>query len=204
MLEGEMRPHTMKSLLERRSLLERAADPILARIRRDRERAPAQIRPLLAYLESHLFDPALDGTRLKQACGVRDNTLPISFHKALSLPPYAYIENCRMEVACRLLRGSQLKVWQIAQQLGYSTLQVFSRAFRRWAGVRPSVFRSQNPPEALEDEEERRSAAISMVTLVKAVEGSLEKHEADELSRHLANLYPESFRPCTAELQIVG
>lgn len=196
MLEGEMRPHPMNSLLGK------AADPTLERIRRDRERAPAQIRPLLAYLETHLFDPALDGTRLKQACGVRDNTLPISFHKALSLPPYAYIESCRLDVACRLLRGSRLKVWQIAQLVGYSTLQVFSRAFHRWSGVRPSVYRQRHPPESLDDG--RRSPPISMETLVKAVEGSLEKHEADELSRLLANLYPESFRPCAAELRPVG
>lgn len=184
-----------------RAFLDKAAAPIFERIRRDKERAPTQIRPLLEYLEKHLFDPALDGTRLKRACGVRDNTLPISFHKALSLPPYAYIESCRMEVACRLLRGSRLKVWQIAQLLGYSTLQVFSRAFRRWAGVRPSVFRSREPPVALDEED--RTPAISMETLVKAVEGNLDKREADELSRVLANLYPESFRP-SASAQSAG
>lgn len=192
MLPGEMRSYPMNPLLER------AAAPTIERIRRDRKKAPSQIRPLLEYLERNLFDPDLDGTRLKQACGVRDNTLPISFHKALSLPPYAYIESCRMEVACRLLKGSELKVWQIAQLLGYSTLQVFSRAFHRLEGVRPSVYRRQQPPEALA--ENRREGPISVETLLKAVEGNLEKHEADELSRHLANLYPESFRPCEASV----
>lgn len=122
-------------------LLEEAAVLTLERIRRDRRKAPAQIQPLLRYLETHLFDGGLDAIRLKQACGVRDNTLPLQFHHSVGLPPYAYIEDCRMEVACRLLVNTDLKVWQITQLLGYATLQTFSRAFHRWSGIRPSTYR---------------------------------------------------------------
>lgn len=172
-------------------ILELAAAPTLNRIRRDRGRSPSQIQPLLAYLEEHLFDPDLDANRLKRACGVRDNTLPICFHNALSLPPYGYIEDCRLEVACRLLE-SDLKIWQIAQLVGYSTLQVFSRAFDRWAGMRPSVFRRRLQRLARQPESDA-GPRLGLETLLKAVRGHLEKEEADELSRHLAELYPESF-----------
>ena len=139
------------------------------------------------------------------------------------LPPYAYIEDCRLEVACRLLTDTDLKVWQIAQLIGYSTLQVFSRAFDRWSGVRPTIFRnhSRQSREVLESESVRprrtrgsgdgrgrpspgsaspgsaSSCEISLPTLRKAVIGALQRDEADELARCLGKLYPESFPPAT-------
>ena len=181
----------------------------MERIRQDRQKAPTQIQPLLAYLETHLFDPDLDANQLKRACGVRDNSLPIYFHHALSLPPYAYIEDCRLEVACRLLSDSSLKIWQIAQLLGYSTLQVFSRAFHRWSGLRPSVFRRRARLEAKERAQPAAGAGalaaqdgdllIDVSTMRKATTGGLGKDEADELARRLAQLYPESFGPTPAE-----
>lgn len=202
------------------SLLEAAAAPTMERIRRDCEKAPVQIQPLLKYLEEHLFDPALDAKQLKLACGVRDNTLPLLFHHALGLPPYAYIEDCRLQVACRMLRDTDLKVWQIAQLIGYSTLQVFSRAFHRWSGLRPSVYRrkarndakgrlpvttatmettppppsdSGPPPPSSDPEPPPSDPLISWTTLKKAATGSLKREEADDLARLLARLYPDSF-----------
>lgn len=190
-------------------ILEAAAAETLERIRRDRKRVPPQIQPLLAYLEEHLFDPDLDANQLKRACGVRDHSLPVHFHNALDLPPYAYIEDCRLRTACRLLRDSNLKVWQVAQLLGYSTLQVFSRAFHRWSGVRPSRFR-QKERRRLDQEQaiqqsvlQRRRMPVSFTpddplirleTMRRAVNGGLEKDEADALCQRLYDLYPESFQ----------
>ena len=192
-------------------LLEAAAAETLERIRRDRQRVSSQIQPLLAYLEEHLFDPDLDANQLKRACGVRDHSLPVHFHNALDLPPYAYIENCRLQTACRLLRDTNLKVWQIAQLLGYSTLQVFSRAFHRWSGIRPSQYRSKER-RRLEEEQagsgvessgfKRRrppvdftpdDPLIRLETMRRAVNGGLEQTEADTLCRRLCELYPQSF-----------
>ena len=140
------------------SLLQAAAQETLERIQHDREKAPARIKPLLAYLEEHLFDPDLDFNHLKRACGIRDNTLPIQFHTALDLPPYAYIEDCRLETACRLLSHSDLRIWQISELLGYSSIQVFSRAFKRWSGLRPTAFRKKEASEFTKRQEMAKEA----------------------------------------------
>ena len=205
----------MKGLTATQRLLEAAAAPTIQRIKEDRRHAPPQVRPLLDYLEEHLFEPDLDASRLKRACGIRDNAVPIHFHNALKLPPYAYIEDCRMQTGSQLLLDTSLRIWQIAQLLGYSNLQVFSRAFQRWAGVRPTTFRSraeaQKPSAAPVANGQRNgraqhhalsavteSAPIPMELLRRALHGGLDEGEAIGLFRRLAEIYPSSFQEIIA------
>ncbi len=187
------------------SLLRAAAQETFERIQQDRDRAPARIKPLLTYLEEHLFDADLDFNHLKRACGIRDNTLPIQFHTALGLPPYGYIEDCRLETACRLLRDYDLRIWQVSEMLGYSSIQVFSRAFKRWSGLRPTAFRkrevqAKGPTRRSEPAE---AAAIPLglgesyqpipvELLRRGVNGALTTDEATAVIGHMLNLYPAS------------
>lgn len=124
-------------------LLEQAARESIERIQLDRRKAPQRLKPLLAYIEENLFNPTLDVNQLKRSCGVRDNSVPIQFHSAVGRPPHGYIEDRRLETACRLLADTHLKIWQISELLGYSSIQVFSRAFSRWSGQRPTLFRKK-------------------------------------------------------------
>jgi AraC-like DNA-binding protein len=124
-------------------LLAAAAAEPLARIRKDRERVEPGIGRILAQIEENLFDYDLSLTFLKRRCGVRDNGLLGGFTSALGKSPWAYIEQRRMETACWLLVKTRLPVWEIALLVGYSGRHVFSRAFRRWAGVRPGAYREE-------------------------------------------------------------
>lgn len=107
----------------------------------DRRRVGPKLQPLLAHIEAHLFDPTLSVGRMKRACGIRDNSISSEFHAAIGQPPSTYIAARRMETAARLLRDTDLEVWRLSDLLGFSSLQVFSRAFVRWGGVRPSAYR---------------------------------------------------------------
>jgi AraC-like DNA-binding protein len=175
-------------------LLKQAAVESLERIQLDRAKAPQRLKPLLAYIEEHLFDPTLDVNQLKRACGVRDNSVPIQFHSAVGRPPHGYIEDRRLETACRLLANTDVKVWQISELLGYSSIQVFSRAFSRWSGQRPTLYRkkarkrsggSRTYP-ALHNE--RR--LFEPESLRQALAGELPPHEASALVERLLRLYP--------------
>lgn len=132
---------TYKRILD---LFRTAATPSLERIRRDRADAPKRLEPLLEYLEKHLFDRSLNVHQMKMACGIRDNSVAILFHSQIGQTPKAYISSRRMETAARLLRGSDLKIWEISELVGYSGLGVFSKAFHRWAGQRPLSYRRQD------------------------------------------------------------
>jgi len=53
------------------------------------------------------------------------------------------VEEFRFREACRRLNDTDDRVATIAAALGYKDPSHFSRAFRRWSGVRPSEYRRQ-------------------------------------------------------------
>lgn len=178
-----------------RQLLETAAADSLERIRLDRARAPQRLKPLLAYIEDNLFDPTLDVNQLKRSCGVRDNSVPIQFHSAVGRPPHGYIEDRRLETACSLLSSTNLKIWQISELLGYSSIQVFSRAFSRWSGQRPTQFRKKakmehNRVEGKNGRSGEKHYFFGPDSIRKALSGELSQDEAKALVGRLLKLYP--------------
>ena len=179
-------------------ILEAAAAESVERIRSDHAKAPQRLKPLLAYIEEHLFDPSLDVNQLKRNCGVRDNSVPIQFHSAVGRPPHGYIEDRRLETACKLLGDSALKIWQISELLGYSSIQVFSRAFSRWSGQRPTSYRKKarqrkDMGESAPKLEESLTARTE--TLRRALAGELSLDEANALIARLRQMYPEPDLP---------
>ena len=56
----------------------------------------------------------------------------------------ALANEIRFEVACRLLKDTEMSLSQIAAALGYSEASAFTRAFRDWSGQAPSVWRAAN------------------------------------------------------------
>ena len=171
-------------------LLKSAAGESLERIELDRAKAPQRLKPLLAYIEEHLFDPTLDVNHLKRACNVRDNSVPIQFHSAVGRPPHGYIEDRRLETACRLLANSDLKIWQISELLGYSSIQVFSRAFSRWSGQRPTLYRKKARKSGHARSSDSERLMSDPETLRRALAGALPAAEASSLLERLLRLYP--------------
>ncbi len=166
-----------------------AASETLQRIRADHERVSWKIKPLLEYIEKHLFDPDLNLNQLRRALDIRTNALMSVFRREAGLPPKAYIVDCRMEVATRLLRDTDLRVWQIGDLIGYSALPVFSQAFTGWSGLPPTKYRERSrSPEAQACPDRWQTSPF----LRKVLSGEAETEEIDPLLCHLQTLYPDS------------
>ncbi len=168
--------------------LQAAAEESLARIRRDREEAPPKLKPLLSHIEANLFNPDLRVGELKRACGIRDNSISIQFRSALGQPPSTYIEECRLQIASRLLRDTEISISLITELLGYSNLQVFSTAFHRWAGQRPNPYRKKfrkfpRLGPALDE------STLCTETLRQALMGTLPPAEAQIIVQRLQDIY---------------
>ncbi len=122
-------------------LLERAAAPSLRRIELDLGRLPDKLKPVLAMIRENLFQPRLTVERIKRVLGLGANDLTTRFHAAAGAPIGRYLDDRRMECACRLLTDTELDVETIALLVGHRSKEVFARAFGRRHGVRPPVYR---------------------------------------------------------------
>ena len=175
----------MASDTARLRLLAEAAEPALAEIRRDQENAPPQVARMLSYLKGALFEPSLNVTTWKQALGIRDNSVAMSFHAAIGEPPKRYINRHRIATAARLLLSTRLKVWRVSELVGYGSLGVFSKAYRRTTGQRPNKYRRQHrEPEAAQ------FSLFNEAERIDAMAGNLSPSRAAELIEAILSLYP--------------
>ena len=63
------------------------------------------------------------------------------FKDEVGVPPHAYYQRLRMENACDLLRGSCLKINEVAQSCGFEDALYFTQAFKKHTGMPPSHYR---------------------------------------------------------------
>ena len=60
------------------------------------------------------------------------------FKTVIGVPPYQYLQQCRLRLAVRLLKSEkQLQIQQIAAECGFGNASEFSRFFRRQTGFSP-------------------------------------------------------------------
>ncbi len=177
--------------------LARVAAPVLARIERDRRRAPGHLKPLLAAMAEEIFEPDLDLDHIARAAGLEagigGGTHPrfAELGDELGQPAWSYLREARLEIAARLLLETPISLLDVGRMVGYSSPSSFRREMRRFLGMPASEYRRRAPrilerggppPEGSETEEywERMLA------------GELSDDQAWELDAYLARLAPAS------------
>ena len=66
------------------------------------------------------------------------------FHKEVGITFSAYIKEYRIQKAKKLLIGTELKLYEIAEKVGYSTPKYFSKIFKEVTGQLPADYRKLN------------------------------------------------------------
>ena len=66
------------------------------------------------------------------------------FHKETGITFSNYLKNYRIAKAKELLVGTNLKLYEIAEKVGYSDSKYFSRIFKKQTGMTPSEYRKEN------------------------------------------------------------
>ena len=85
---------------------------------------------------------AWTATELARATAVSRATLARRFPVVLGETPAAYLTRRRLDLSARRLRDTDDPLERIAQDVGYTSVYAFSRAFRRERGVPPGRFRA--------------------------------------------------------------
>ncbi|MDH6364285.1 AraC family transcriptional regulator of arabinose operon [Enterococcus sp. PF1-24] len=66
------------------------------------------------------------------------------FKKYTGKSPIDYLIEMRVEQACKYLKLSHLKVYEISKKVGYQDPYYFSRIFKKLMGISPKEYRSKN------------------------------------------------------------
>jgi DNA-binding response OmpR family regulator len=118
-------------------------EELVALVRRyasGRRRLEAEADAVVAYVRAHF--PSIKGREeAARALGLSERTASRHVAKVTGLSFPEFLCQCRLEKAQELLRTTDLDVGQIADRVGFGSLESFTHAFRRQMHVSPREYR---------------------------------------------------------------
>ncbi len=100
---------------------------------------------MLDYVQEHCSSAAFGLEQLAAYMRMSPAQCSQAFKRVDSRGFFKYMEEVRISRAMELLNSSGRKIEDIAAQVGYNSIASFSRAFKRYVGVSPTVFRKTHP-----------------------------------------------------------
>lgn len=95
------------------------------------------------YIAAHYADASLDLTKVAGALSVHPVYLSRLMKQELGMPFARYLTHVRIGHAVELMQDANMKIWQVAQRVGYSGPNYFSAAFKKVLGVSPAEYRAE-------------------------------------------------------------
>lgn len=83
-------------------------------------------------------------SELSEMFGINPTTLKSAFKQYHGCPVYAYAKNRKMFRAAELMSNSDMRIIDIAEEVGYCNASKFSCAFREVIGVNPKYFQTEH------------------------------------------------------------
>lgn len=124
--------------------LRRLATEISETINRRRETMQESIvGQAIHFMEEHYCQEGLSLSDVARAVHVSPVYLSIMFKKERNINFSGFLTEVRMKKAMELLRSSDLKSYEVSEQVGYSNPQYFSVCFKKYSGSSPSDFKKQ-------------------------------------------------------------
>lgn len=102
------------------------------------------IEQAAAYIERNMKDPELSLKRVAAAVFANESYLSRIFKREMGESMIEYITRKRIAESVRLLNTSNLKVYEIAEQVGFRDPHYFSICFKKQMGVTVKEFRQRN------------------------------------------------------------
>lgn len=103
------------------------------------------LKGALSYIEMN-YSRKMTCEEMADRIGVHRKYLGRLFKEAIHTTPQNYLITYRMEKAKLLLKDSTLSISQIGYSVGYDDPLVFSKTFKKYVGIAPSLFQKQEKP----------------------------------------------------------
>ena len=93
-------------------------------------------------------EPARDWTieNLARETGLSRSALAERFTRLVQQPPMQYLARWRMQLAARALERPSMSIADVAEEVGYQSEAAFNRAFKKYVGEPPGVWRKTRQP----------------------------------------------------------
>lgn len=106
-------------------------------------------RKLERLVQTRMRNPNLNVDIIAALLGEGRTNFYRKVRRLTGMSPNDYLRKCRMERAGELLRTTQHSVLEISTSVGMPDAQYFSRVFKTFYGVTPSVYRNESLPDHL-------------------------------------------------------
>ncbi len=116
---------------------------VLARHKRLGSDAQRTVRRAMAYIHEHYAEP-ISREEMAAHVGVSARHLTRCFQQEVGLSPITYLNRYRIKKAKHLLDSSDMSITEIAIEVGFSSSNYFTDAFRREVGMTPRDYRRRN------------------------------------------------------------
>lgn len=97
------------------------------------------LQKAITYINEHFTDD-LSLTQVSQVLHLHPNYFSTIFKRALGVSYSRYLRRVRIDAACQLMKTTHMKLYEIAEAVGYHDHLQFNRAFRHEKGIPPSKY----------------------------------------------------------------
>ena len=92
------------------------------------------------FIAENYHDPDMSVSQIAQHLGLSEGHLSHTFKKETDYTILNHITRYRINRAMKLLRENRLKVYEVAEQVGYRDITHFSSTFKKLVGMSPSEY----------------------------------------------------------------
>ena len=103
-------------------------------------KASRHVRQTIAYIKEHYSDPDICVSEIAGSLGISEGHLSHVFKKETGGTLLSWLTRYRIREAIRLLKESSMKIYEIAEAVGYRDIAYFSATFKRVTGHSPSEY----------------------------------------------------------------
>ena len=109
-------------------------------LERGRTRSRIEIRSAVQWIKDHMQEP-ISLPHIANQVGLSPHYVSRLFREETGCSVNQYITRLRMEKALELLRHTNKKVYEIAEEVGIPSYRYFTVTFRNWTGVSPTDYK---------------------------------------------------------------